>query len=117
MLGTSQNTWQLRLPYADILDIGLIYGRQLQPLPPLLSARDNFFAKEQPVSEETPWRIHLGLLAPPRRACSATDQPSASLLQSIQSLKEAGAPEDIRPVLDLVMYFNSLEIVAGNLPS
>jgi hypothetical protein len=96
-------------------DIGLIYGRKLNVFPPpLLTAKDNFFAQEQEVNGTTPGRIHLGILAPPRRSRSATDQPSASLLQSVQNLRSAGVPDEVLdPYWTLVMYYNSLRELGG----
>jgi len=96
-------------------DIGLIYGRDLNVFPPpLLSAKDNFFAQEQPITESSPGRIHLGILAPPRRSRSATDQPSASLLQSVNNLRAIGVEDKILdPYWTMVMYYNSLRELGG----
>lgn len=96
-------------------DIGLIYGCELNVFPPpLLSAKDNFFAQEQPVTESSPGRIHVGLLAPPRRSRSATNQPAASLLQSVYNLQNAGVDEQILdPYWTMVMYYNSLRELGG----
>ena len=95
-------------------DIGLIYGRELNVFPPpLRTAKDNFFAKEQIDTQNNP-RIHMGILAPPRRARSATEQPTVSLLQTVQNLKENGAENDvIDPYWTLVMYYNSLRELGG----
>jgi hypothetical protein len=100
-------------------DIGLIYGRKLNVFPPpLLTARDNFFAQEQTPTPETPGRIHVGLLAPPRLSRSATDRPTASILQAVNNMRKSGDGSNkldkiLDPYWTLVMYYNSLRELGG----
>ena len=97
-------------------DVGLMYGKKLNVFPPpLLSASDNFFSEGAPVSKENPGRLHLGLMCSSAKSRSLTDQPSASILQSVNNLleKELASGSELKdspldPYWTLVMYYNSL---------
>jgi len=95
-------------------DVGLMYGRNLNIFPPpILKASDNFFAEEVPVNEIS-GRLHLAIQTPFGKALTSTEQPAASILQCIGSLRSNGIKDNLLdPYWTLVMYYNSLRELGG----
>jgi len=96
-------------------DASLMYGRGLNIFPaPLLTIRDNFFAKE--VGKDTKrGRLHVGIIAPHGKSRTLLNQPSASLLQNISTLRQKTqvSDEHLDPYWSLVLYYNSLRELGG----
>ena len=96
-------------------DASLMYGRSLNIFPPpLLTIKDNFFAKEIS-KEEARGRLHVGIIAPQGKSRTLLNNPSASLLQNISTIREKSEvkDEDLDPYWTLVLYYNSLRELGG----
>lgn len=88
-----------------------LFGKELTQFPPPgLDARDNFFSKEDPVSEK-PGRIFLGVHAAGKSMKMALLTIYSHLLQKIYSHKSSTRLRD--PYWTLVGYFNSLRELGG----
>jgi hypothetical protein len=99
---------------ADAQVLGL-FDRSVQVFPPQgLDARDSWFGKEVPVSQENPGRLYTGIYAPGKSVKTALVRVYAALLSRAQQLLEdVGEPAD--PYMTLVGYFNSLRELGGAL--
>lgn len=90
-----------------------LFARQLRVFPPLaLEPEDSFFAVESPVSDESPGRLHVGVMAPGKSMKTALVRVSAALLSAASGLRDED-PELADPYLTLVAYFNSLRELGG----
>ena len=96
-------------------DAMLMYGRDMNIFPPpVATAEDNFFA--QLSGDDDAGRKHIGILGPPGKNRTTFAQPTASLLQRVQQLREGNPeePDDIfDPYFTMVGYFNSLRELGG----
>lgn len=89
-----------------------IFQRTLRVFPPTgLEPNDSFFAVEQPVSDETPGRLYVGVCAPGKSMKTAYIRVAASLLSSGAGLRNS--PTIAEPYMTLVSYFNSLRELGG----
>jgi len=89
-----------------------VFQRSLRVFPPPgLEPEDSFFATEQPVSDQAPGRLYLGVSAPGKSLKTAYIRVSASLLSSANGVRTN--PTLAEPYMTLVSYFNSLRELGG----
>jgi hypothetical protein len=89
-----------------------VFKRSLRVFPPPgLEPDDSFFAVEQPVSDDTPGRLYVGVCAPGKSMKTAYIRVAASLLSSGEGLQRH--PRLAEPYLTVVSYFNSLRELGG----
>jgi hypothetical protein len=79
--------------------------------PPGLEPEDSFFAQEQPVGDDTPGRLYVGVCAPGKSMKTAYIRVASSLLSSAAGLR--GDPALAEPYATVVSYFNSLRELGG----
>jgi hypothetical protein len=89
-----------------------VFQRELKVFPPPgVDPDDSYFAVEQPVSEQTPGRLYIGVCAPGKSMKTAYIRVAASILSSTTGLR--AAPTIAEPYTTIVSYFNSLRELGG----
>jgi hypothetical protein len=84
--------------------------------PPVLDVEDSFFARQVPVSDETPGRRYLGLCSPGLRLKAVEIRVTAAVMGFAQMLfdENPDAPNNpADPYMTLVAYFNALRELGG----
>ncbi len=90
-----------------------IFDRSLKVFPPPgLEPSDSFFAVESPLTETSPGRLYVGVMAPGKSMKTAVVRVSAALLSSSAGLA-AGDARVADAYMTLVLYFNSLRELGG----
>lgn len=90
-----------------------LFNRGLRVFPPLaLEADDSFFAVESAISDNTPGRLYLGVMAPGKSMKTALVRVSSALLSAAAGVRER-SPQLADSYLTLVAYFNSLRELGG----
>lgn len=90
-----------------------LYGRDVTIFPPqVLDAGTTFFSREEPVSDEFPGRLYVGLSTTGIRLTTAEIRVAEVLMAAGQLLLDrSGAAAD--PYLSLVAYFSATRELAG----
>lgn len=93
--------------------VNSLFLRQVKVFPPSgLEAEDNFFARQQPSSQESPGRLYLGVCAPGTRMRTILLRVYTAYMAAAQALLEKyGAAAD--PYMTLIGYFNSMRELGG----
>jgi hypothetical protein len=90
-----------------------LFDRELRVFPPPgLEPEDSFFAVEQPITEDNPGRLYIGVMGPGKSMKTAVVRIASILLAVASGLAEA-APRVSDPYRTIVMYFNSLRELGG----
>lgn len=90
-----------------------VFLRRVDVFPPHgLDAADNFFARQRPLSAQTPGRRYLGICAPGQSRPAVLIRVYVAFITAAQRLRELyGSAAD--PWMTLVGYFNSLRELGG----
>jgi hypothetical protein len=90
-----------------------IFDRSLKVFPPPgLEPSDSFFAVESPLTQTSPGRLYMGVMAPGKSMKTAVVRVSAALLASSAGLA-LGDARLADAYKTLVLYFNSLRELGG----
>jgi hypothetical protein len=90
-----------------------LFDRELRVFPPPgLEPEDSFYAVEQPITDESPGRLYVGVMGPGKSMKTSVVR-MASILLAVGSALAAVDPKAVDPYRTIVMYFNSLRELGG----